>query len=82
MVNSTGRLKLSLALLFYPCIFSPLSIAITSLGGERADLCAFRAFVCFARDGLCHFPLSLGVRDWLRLDCDTPCTFLFYPFPL
>ena len=24
-------------------------------------------FVCFARVGLCLFPLPLGVRDWLRL---------------
>ena len=47
--------------------FTPFSIAIILLGEERASLCAFRAFVCFARDGLCLFPLPLGVRDWLRL---------------
>ena len=52
---------------FLPCILSlcPFSIAITSLGEARACLCAFRAFICFARVGLCLFPL--GVRDWLRL---------------
>ena len=35
MVNSTVRFILSLALRFYPCVFNPLSIAITSLGEER-----------------------------------------------
>ena len=31
-----------------PCVvFSPFRIAITSLGKERAGLCAFRAFVLF-----------------------------------
>ena len=45
--------------------FSPFSITITSLGEERAGLCAFRAFICFTCVGLCLFPLPLGVRDWL-----------------
>ena len=34
----------------FPCVlvfFSPFSIAITSLGEERANLCAFRTFVRF-----------------------------------
>ena len=49
--------------------FSPFSIAITIalLGKERAGLCAFRAFIYFARVGLCVFSLRLGVRDLLRL---------------
>ena len=57
-----------------PCVmsyffffFNPFSIAITSLGEERASLCAFRAFVGFVRVGLCLLPLPLGVRDWKRL---------------
>ena len=32
-------------LFFCSCVFSPLSIAITSLGEERANLSAFRTFV-------------------------------------
>ena len=52
---------------FFFFSFIPFSIAITSRGKERAGLCAFRALVCFARDGLCLFPVPLGVKDWLRL---------------
>ena len=32
---------------FCSCVFSPFSIAITSLGEERANLSAFRTFVWF-----------------------------------
>ena len=32
---------------FWSCVFSPFSIAITSLGEERANLSAFRTFVRF-----------------------------------
>ena len=32
---------------FFLCVFSPFSIAIISLGEERANLSAFRAFVRF-----------------------------------
>ena len=60
--------------LFYvlPCIilflnfFSPFSIAITSLGEERAILSAFRTFVRFALVWFCLFPLPLGVWEGLR----------------
>ena len=34
--------------LFCSCVFSPFSIAITSLGEERANIGAFRTFVRFA----------------------------------
>ena len=54
--------------LFYvlPCdfvlvFFSPFSIAITSLGKERANLSAFRIFVRFTLVWFCLFPLPLGV---------------------
>ena len=69
MVNSTRRFIYCLDLRFILVFFGPFSIAITSLGEERAGLCAFRAFVRFARDGLYPFPvaLPLGVRDWLWL---------------
>ena len=50
-------LALRLTLVF----FSAFSIAITSFGEDRAGVYVFRAFVCFARVGLCVFPLPLGV---------------------
>ena len=67
MVYSTRRFILSLALHLALVVSSPFSIAITSPGEERAGLCAFRAFVSFACDGLCRFPLPLSVRDWLQV---------------
>ena len=45
---------------------SPFSIAITSLGEERANLSAFRTFVRFALVWFCRFPLPLGVWEGLR----------------
>ena len=67
MINSTRRFILSLTVRFILVFFSSISIAITSLGKERAGLCAFRAFVYFARVDLCLFPLPLGVRNRLQL---------------
>ena len=67
MIYSTGRILLSLALCCVLEFFSPFSIAITSFWEERAGLCAFRALLYFARVGVCLFPLSLGVRDKLRI---------------
>ena len=59
--------------LFYvlPCVilflfFSPFSIAITSLGEERANFSAFRTFVRFALVWFCLFLLPLGVWEGLR----------------
>ena len=46
--------------------FSPFSIAITSLGEERANLSAFRTFVGFVLVWFCRFPLPLGVWEGLR----------------
>ena len=54
-------------MLFCSCAFSPLRIAITSLGEERANLSAFRTFVRFALVWFCLFPLPLGVWEGLRL---------------
>ena len=45
---------------------SPFSIAITSLGEERANLSAFRTFVRFVLVLICRFPLPLGVWEGLR----------------
>ena len=56
-------------MLFCYCVFqsffSPFSIAITSLGEERANLSAFRTFVRFALVWFCLFTLSLGVWEGL-----------------
>ena len=67
--------------LFYvlPCVIlflffsSPFSIAITSLGEERASLGAFCTFVRFALAWFCLFPLPLGVWEWL------PCVIVALP---
>ena len=51
---------------FCSCVFSPFSIAITSLGEERANLGAFRTFVRFVLVWICRFSLPLGVWEGLR----------------
>ena len=45
--------------------FSPFSIAITSLGEERANLSAFRMFDRFVLVWICRFPLPLDVWEGL-----------------
>ena len=66
MVYSTRRLVLCLALCYFVLVFfSPFSIAITSLGEERASLGAFRTFVRFALVWFCLFSLPLGVWEGL-----------------
>ena len=44
--------------------FSPLSIVITSLGEERACMCASRAFMF---DYFAHINGCPNVRPWLRI---------------
>ena len=51
---------------FVLVFFSPFSIAITSLGEERANLSAFRTFVRFVLVWICRFPLPLGVWEGLQ----------------
>ena len=51
---------------FVLVFFRPFSIAITSLGEERAGLGAFRAFVRFVLVWVCRFPLPLCVWEGLR----------------
>ena len=46
VVFTTGRFVLSLTFLFVLVFFRPFSNAITSIGDERAHLCASRVFVC------------------------------------
>ena len=51
---------------FCSCVFSPFSIAITSLGEERANLSAFRTFVRFVLVWICRFPLPLVFWEGLQ----------------
>ena len=68
MVHSTKRFVLSLGLCYFVLVFfSPFSIAITSLGEERANLSAFRMYVWFVLVWFYLFPLPLRVWDGLRL---------------
>ena len=67
---------------FCSCVFffSPFSIAITSLGEERANLSAFCTFVRF----VLVLDLSVSSFSWCLgraavCDCGTPWTFLL-PF--
>ena len=78
-----GDLFFSLALCYFVLVFfSPLSIAITSLGKERANLSAFRTFVQLALVWFCLFPLSFGVWDGLRLVIVALPGLFFYLFYL
>ena len=64
---STRRFVLCLTLCYFVLLFfSPFSIAITSLGEERANLSVFRTFVRFALVWFCLFSLPLGVWEGLR----------------
>ena len=67
MIYSTRRFVLCLTLCHFVLVFfSPFSIAITSLGEERANLSAFRTFVRFVLVWICRFPLPLDVWEGLR----------------
>ena len=60
------RFVVCLTLCHFVQFFSPFSIAITSLGEERANLSAFRTFDRFVLVWLCRFPLPLDVWEGLR----------------
>ena len=67
MVYSTRLCVLCLILCYFVLVFfSHFSIAITSLGEERANRSAFRTFVRFALVWFCLSPLPLGVWEGLR----------------
>ena len=67
MVYSARRFVVCLTMChFVLMFFSPFSIAITSLGEERANLSAFRTFVRFVLVWIYRFPLPLGVWEGLR----------------
>ena len=68
MVYSTRRFVLCLTLCHFVLVFfSHFSIAITSLGEERANLSAFRTFVRFVLVWICRFFLPLRVWEALRI---------------
>ena len=67
VVYSTRRFVVCLSMCHFVLVFfSPFSIAITSLGEERASLGAFRTFVRFVLVWICRFPLPLWVWEGLR----------------
>ena len=62
MVYSTRRYVLCLTVCHFVLVFfSHFSIAITSLGDERANFSAFSTFVRFVLVWVCRFPIPLGV---------------------
>ena len=67
VVYSTRRFVVCLSVCHFVLVFfSPFSIAITSLGEERANPSAFRTFARFVLVWICRFPLPLGVWEGLR----------------
>ena len=67
LVYSTRRFVVCLSVCHFVLVFfSPFSIAITSLGEERANLSAFCTFVRFVLVWICQFPLPLGIWEGLR----------------
>ena len=65
---------------FVLVFFSPFSIAITSLGEERANISAFRTFVRFVCVDLSVSSSSWGLGWAAVCDCGTPRTFLLLFF--
>ena len=64
VVYSTRRFVVCLSVCHFVLVFfSPFSIAITSLGEERANLSAFRTLVRFVLIWICRFLLPLGVWE-------------------
>ena len=67
MVYSARRFVECLTLCHFVLVFfSPFSVAITSLGDERANLSAFRMFDRFVLVWICWYPLPLDVWEGLR----------------
>ena len=80
MVYCTRRFVVCLSVYYFVLVFfSPFSIAITSLGEERAYLSAFLPVVQSVLVWICRFPLPRGLRRAAVCGCGTPWTFLL-PF--
>ena len=81
MVYSTRRFVVCLSVCHFVLVFfSPFSIAVTSLGEERANFSAFRTFVRFVLVRICRFPLPLGVWEGLRFVIVALPGLFSYPF--
>ena len=79
MVYSTRRFVLCLTLChFVLVVFSPFSIAITSLGEERANLNAFRVFVRFLLVWICLLVSGKGCGLLLWHSLDFSHTFFIF----
>ena len=75
------RFVLCLILCYFVLVFySPFSIAITSLGEERANLSVFRMFVRLVLVWFCRFPLPLGIWEGLRFVIVVFPGLFHYPF--
>ena len=80
MVYYTRRFVVCLSVCHFVLVFfSPFSIAITSLGEERANLSAFRTFVRLVLVWTAGFLFSWGLGRAAFCDCGIPWTFLL-PF--
>ena len=80
MVYSTRRFIVCLSVCHFVLVFfSPFSIAIISLGEERANLSAFRTFVRFVLLDLSVISSSWGLRRAAVCDCGPSWTFIL-PF--
>ena len=80
VVYSTRRFVVCLSMCHFVLVFfSPFSIAITSLGEERANLSAFRTFVRFVLVWIC-LPLPLRVWEGLLFVTVTPPGLFSYLF--
>ena len=81
MIYSTRRFVVCLSMCHFVLVFfSPFSIAITSLGEERANLSAFRTFVRFVLVLICRSPLPLGAWEGLRFVIVALPGLFSYPF--
>ena len=81
VVYSTRRFVVCLSMCHFVLVFfSPFSIAITSLGEERANLSPFRTFVRFVLVWICRIPLPLGVWEGLRFVIVAPPGLFSYLF--
>ena len=66
MVYSARRFVVCVTLCHFVLVFfSPFSIAITSLGEERANLSAFRTFDRFVLIWICRLPVPLDILPGL-----------------
>ena len=81
LVYSTRRFVVCLSVCHFVLVFfSPFSIAITSLGEERAILSVFRTFVRSVLVWIYRFPLPLGVWEGLRFVIVALPGLFSYPF--